>query len=55
MKELTLQVIYLILFMWFRCKSCFTGFTMIKYTYVACLKFAMWFVFVLLFDCFMVS
>ena len=55
MKELTLQVIYLILFMWFRCKGCLAGFTLIKYTYVAYLKSSVWFVFVLLFDCFVVS
>ena len=43
-KELSLQVSYLIPFIWFRCKGCFKGFSVIKYTYVACLKVALWFV-----------
>ena len=38
MKELTLQVNYLIPFIWFNCKGCFKGFPLIKYTYVGCLK-----------------
>ena len=36
-EELTLQVSYLIPFIWFRRKSCFKDFTEIKYTYIACL------------------
>ena len=45
MEELTLQVIHFISFVWFRCKDCFEGFSVIKYTYVACLKVAIWSVF----------
>ena len=44
MEELTLQVSYLIPFIWFRSKGCLKGFPVIKYTYVGCLKVAMWFV-----------
>ena len=43
MKELS----YLIPFIWFRCKGYFKDFPVIKYTYVACFKVAMWFVFAL--------
>ena len=46
-EELTFHVSYLIPFIWFRYRGCFTGFPVIKYTYVACLKVAMWFAFVL--------
>ena len=49
MEELTLLVSYLILFIWFSCKGCFVDFPVIKYTYVACFKVAMWFVFALWF------
>ena len=38
MEELTLHGSYLTPFICFRCKSCFTGFSVIKYTYVAYLK-----------------
>ena len=34
-------------FIWFRCKGCFQDFPVNDYTYVACFKVAMWFVFVL--------
>ena len=44
-EELTLEVSYLIPFIWFHCKGCFKGFSVIKYTNVACLKVDMWFVF----------
>ena len=47
MGELTLQVSYLILFIWFRCKACFKGFPVIKYIYLACLKVVIWFAFAL--------
>ena len=49
MGELTLQVSYLVPFIWSRCKGCLAGFPVItgKYSYVACLKVAMWFVLVL--------
>ena len=47
MEELTLQVSYLIPFIWFRYKGCFEDFSVIKYTYVSCLKVAMLCVFVL--------
>ena len=47
MEELTLEVSHLIPFIWFRCKGCFKDFPVIEYTYVACFKVAMWFVFVL--------
>ena len=46
MEELTLEVSHLIPFIWFRCKGCFKDFPVIEYTYVACFKVAMWFVFV---------
>ena len=46
MEELTLRVSHLIPFIWFRYKGCFKGLPLIKYTYVACLKVAFWFVFV---------
>ena len=41
MEKLALQVNHLILFIWFRRKGWFKGFTVIKYTYVACFKVAM--------------
>ena len=47
MEELTLEVSHLIPFIWFRCKGCFKDFPVIEYTYVACFKVAMWFVFAL--------
>ena len=47
MEELILEVSHLILFIWFRCKVCFKDFPVIEYTYVACFKVAMWFVFAL--------
>ena len=47
MEELTLEVSHLIPFIWFRLKGCFEDFPVIEYTYVACFKVAMWFVFVL--------
>ena len=43
MEELTLEVILLIPFIWFRCKVCFKEFSVIEYTYVTCFKVAMWF------------
>ena len=45
MEELALQVSHLIPFIWFRCKGCFKGFSVIKYSYVAYLKPAIRFVF----------
>ena len=45
MEELTLQVSYLIPFIRFCCKVRFKSFPVIKFTYGACLKIAMWFVF----------
>ena len=47
MEELTLQVSYLIPFIALCCKGCFKDFPVISYTYVACFKVAMWFVFAL--------
>ena len=47
MEELTLEVSHLIPFIWFRCKGCFKDFPVIEYTYVACFKVALWFVFAL--------
>ena len=44
MEEIILQVSRLILFIWFRCNGCFKDFPVIEYTYVACFKFAIWFV-----------
>ena len=44
MEEPTLQLSYLIPFIWFRCKGCFKGFPVTKYTYVAYLKVTVWFV-----------
>ena len=44
-EELTLQVSYLIPFIRLCCKGCFKDFPVINYTYVACFKVAMWFVF----------
>ena len=32
MEQLTLQESYLIPFIWFRCRGCFKGFQVIKYT-----------------------
>ena len=45
---------HLIQFIWFRCKSYFRVAPTIKYTYLACLKVALWFVFAMygLFVCF---
>ena len=47
MEELTLEVSHLISFIWFRCKGCSKDFPVSEYTYVACFKVAMWFVFAL--------
>ena len=47
MEELTLEVSHLIPFIWFRCKGCFKDFLVIEYTYVACSKVAIRFVFAL--------
>ena len=47
MEELNLEVSHLILFIWFRCKGCFKDFPVTDYTYEACFKVAIWFVFVL--------
>ena len=49
LEELALQVSHLIPFIWFGCEGCFKGFPVIKYTYLACLKVALWFVFAICF------
>ena len=46
-EELTLQVSYLIPFIWFYWKRYFKSFPVTKYTFLVWLKFAMWFVYVL--------
>ena len=46
MEEVTLQVRHFIPFIWFRGKGCIKSFSVIKYTYVACLRFTVRFVFV---------
>ena len=46
-EEQTLEVSHLISFIWFRCKGCSKDFPVSEYTYVACFKVAMWFVFAL--------
>ena len=45
MEEPTLLVSHLIPFIWFCCKGYFKDSPVIEYTYVACFKVAMWFVF----------
>ena len=47
MEELTLEVSHLISFISFRYKGCSKDFSVSEYTYVACFKVAMWFVFAL--------